>query len=132
MTSQERDTREERGHHPLSKLDSTAANGPYSGSALPMDKTTQEFNLPLLAQNDTQDFRSRWEKIQIGFVDEPRDAVVRADELVAGAIKRLAEVLATERHKLEAEWEKADDASTEELRIAIRHYKSFFGRLLSV
>jgi hypothetical protein len=97
-----------------------------------MAKAAQEPNLPLFAQNDTQDFRSRWEKIQIGFVDEPRTAVVQADELVANAIKRLAEVFATERSKLEAEWGKTDNVSTEDLRVALRRYRSFFDRLLSV
>src|SRR5260221_4934175 len=91
-----------------------------------------ETNAPLFAQNDTQDFRSRWEKIQIGFVDEPRKAVEQADELVASTIKRLAEVFASERQKLEVEWGKNDNVSTEDLRVALRRYRSFFDRLLSV
>jgi hypothetical protein len=95
-------------------------------------KATQEPNLPLFVQSDTQDFRSRWERIQSGFVDEPRTAVVKADELVANAIKRLAEVFATERHNMETEWDKTDNVSTEDLRIALRRYRSFFDRLLSV
>ena len=97
-----------------------------------MAKAAQEPNLPLFAQNDMQDFRARWEKIQIGFVDEPPKAVQQADELVASAIKRLAEVFATERRKLEAEWAKTDNVSTEDLRVALRRYRSFFDRLLSV
>ena len=88
--------------------------------------------MPLFAQNDAQDFRSHWEKIQMGFVDAPRTAVVQADELVASAIKRLADVFATERHKLEAEWDKTDNVSTEDLRVALQRYRSFFDRLLSV
>jgi hypothetical protein len=97
-----------------------------------MTKAAPEPNLPLFAQNDAQDFRSRWEKIQIGFVDEPRKAVEQADELVASAIKRLAEVFAAERTKLEGEWDKTDNVSTEDLRVALRRYRSFFDRLLSV
>jgi hypothetical protein len=89
-------------------------------------------NLPLFTQSDTLDLRSRWEKIQIGFVDEPRQAVQQADELVANAIKRLAEVFATERQKLEGEWDRVDNVSTEDLRVALRRYRSFFDRLLSV
>jgi uncharacterized protein YktB (UPF0637 family) len=91
-----------------------------------------EHNLPLFAQTDAVDLRSRWEKIQIGFVDEPRQAVEQADELVANAIKRLADVFATERQKMEAEWDKSDNVSTEDLRVALRRYRSFFDRLLSV
>jgi hypothetical protein len=87
---------------------------------------------PLFSPNDAQSFRTRWEKIQIGFVDEPRKAVEQADELVAGTIKRLAEVFATERQKLEANWDKHDNVSTEDLRVALRRYRSFFDRLLSV
>jgi hypothetical protein len=132
MTTQEMDIREERGENRLSTADLAAANGTTSGAALTIAKAAQEPNLPLFAQNDTQDFRSRWEKIQIGFVDEPRTAVVQADELVANAIKRLAEIFATERHKLETEWDKTDNVSTEDLRVALRRYRSFFDRLLSV
>ena len=132
MTPQQIDTREERGENRLSTADLAAANGTPGGSTPTMAKAAQEPNLPLFAQNDTQDFRSRWEKIQIGFVDEPRTAVVQADELVANAIKRLAEVFATERSKLEAEWGKTDNVSTEDLRVALRRYRSFFDRLLSV
>ncbi len=91
-----------------------------------------ENNPPLFAQTDALDLRSRWEKIQIGFVDEPRQAVEQADELVAGAMKRLVAVFATERQKLEAEWDKTDNVSTEDLRVALRRYRSFFDRLLSV
>jgi hypothetical protein len=132
MTTQEIDTREERGENRLSTADLAAANGTTGGSALTIAKAAQEPNLPLFVQNDTQDFRSRWEKIQIGFVDEPRTAVVQADELVANAIKRLAEIFASERHKLETEWDKTDNVSTEDLRVALRRYRSFFDRLLSV
>jgi len=132
MTTQEIETREEREENRLSTADLAAANDTTSGSALTIAKAAQEPNLPLFAQNDTQDCRSRWEKIQSGFVDEPRTAVVQADELVANAIKRLAEVFATERHKLETEWDKTDNVSTEDLRVALRRYRSFFDRLLSV
>jgi hypothetical protein len=131
MTPQVFETREERRDNQLSTADLVAANGTPGGSTMTA-KAAQEPNLPLFAQNDTQDFRARWEKIQIGFVDEPRKAVEQADELVASAIKRLAEVFATERQKLEAEWDKTDNVSTEDLRVALRRYRSFFDRLLSV
>lgn len=131
MTPQELDTREERSSR-LSTADLAASNF-TKNEPKPADvKPANEPNVPLFAQNDAQDFRTRWEKIQIGFVDEPREAVVQADELVAGVIKRLAEVFATERHNLETEWDKTDDVSTEDLRVALRRYRSFFDRLLSV
>jgi|SRR5689334_11909850 hypothetical protein len=86
----------------------------------------------LLDNHEADDFRARWERIQTGFVDEPRSAVEQADKLVASAMSRLAEVFAAEREKLEREWAKGDDVSTEDLRIALRRYRSFFDRLLSV
>ncbi len=89
-------------------------------------------NAQLFGADEARDFRSKWEKIQIGFVDEPRESVRNADALVASAIKRLAEIFADERSKLEREWDKGDAASTEDLRVALRRYRSFFDRLLSV
>ena len=70
--------------------------------------------------------------IQVGFVDEPRRAVEQADSLVAGTMKRLAEIFADERNNLESQWDKGEDVSTEDLRLALRRYRSFFSRLLSV
>jgi hypothetical protein len=70
--------------------------------------------------------------IQVGFVDEPRRAVEEADKLVASAIQRLAQVFAAERTKLEGEFKRGDNVSTEDLRVALQQYRSFFSRLLSI
>ena len=86
----------------------------------------------LLAPDEAQSLRSRWDAIQVGFVDDPRTAVQQADSLVANAMKRLAEVFADERARLEGQWDRGGDVSTEELRVALQRYRSFFGRLLSV
>jgi hypothetical protein len=77
-------------------------------------------------------FRSRWEAIQTGFVDEPRAAVEQADALVAQVVTRLAEVFSEERAQLEQHWDRGDNISTEDLRIALKRYRAFFDRLLSV
>jgi len=87
---------------------------------------------PLFAGNESDDFRRRWTDIQAAFVDEPRQAVEKADSLVAEAIKRLAEIFARERSTLEQQWAQGSDVSTEDLRVALRRYRSFFDRLLSV
>jgi hypothetical protein len=87
---------------------------------------------PLLPQDFVQDLRTRWDRVQTGFVDEPRNAVQEADELVAQAMKRLADSFAEERNRLEQQWARGDDVNTEDLRIALRKYRSFFQRLLSV
>jgi len=92
----------------------------------------EENSGPLFSAEETANLRSRWDAIQVGFVDEPRQAVQEADSLVATAMKRLAEQFAQERSKLEGQWDRGGDVSTEDLRVALRRYRSFFGRLLSV
>lgn len=87
---------------------------------------------PLLPEAEVADLRTRWDQIQTGFVDEPRRAVEDADALVAAAMQRLAETFAAERSQLEAAWDRGGDVSTEDLRIALQRYRSFFGRLLAM
>jgi len=87
---------------------------------------------PLFETGEAESLRSRWAAIQTQFVDEPRSSVEAADELVAVAMKRLAEMFANEREGLEKNWDRGDDVSTEDLRIALQRYRSFFDRLLSV
>ena len=62
--------------------------------------------------------------IQTGFVDEPRTAVQQADELVAQAMKHIAETFANERTRLEQQWDRGDDVNTEDLRQALRKYRA--------
>jgi hypothetical protein len=93
------------------------------------DSTTAGDSAPLLA--DSESFQSRWEEIQVRFVDEPRGAVEDADALVATVMQRLAEGFAQERERLEAQWGRGEDISTEDLRVALQRYRSFFQRLLS-
>ncbi len=87
---------------------------------------------PLFPNNELEELRNRWTGVQTAFVDEPRTAVEQADGLVASAMKRLAEVFAEERSKLEQQWDRGDNVSTEDLRIALQRYRSFFQRLLAV
>jgi len=86
----------------------------------------------LFSGNEANELRAKWDAIQVGFVDEPRGAVAQAEALVAGTMKRLAEVFAAERSKLDGQWNQGENVSTEDLRLALRRYRSFFGRLLSV
>src|SRR5437667_9484982 len=94
--------------------------------------TTDDTTITLFPEKEADDFRTRWTDIQTGFVDEPRRSVEQADALVAEVIKRLANSFAEERSKLEGQWGRGDDVSTEDLRIALRRYRSFFDRLLNV
>ena len=92
----------------------------------------REDSTPLFPETDLGNLRDRWNKIQTAFVDEPRKAVEQADSLVASAMKQLAEVFAQERSKLEQQWDRGDSISTEDLRVALQRYRTFFHRLLSV
>jgi hypothetical protein len=76
-------------------------------------------------------FQQRWKEIQTRFVDEPRGAVEDADGLVANLMQQLAEGFAKERERLEAQWGRGEDISTEDLRVALQRYRTFFQRLLS-
>lgn len=113
---------EERSEQPM-----TRSAGSETGSQAGTDDQTG----PLLPTDSTADFRRRWEVIQTRFVDEPRRAVEDADGLVATVMQQLAEGFAVERERLEAHWGRGEDISTEDLRVTLRRYRSFFQRLLS-
>jgi hypothetical protein len=86
---------------------------------------------PLFPSNESGEFGRRWEEIQTTFVDEPQRAVEEADALVASVIERLAEGFARERERLEGHWSRGEDVSTEDPRVTLQRYRSFFRRLLS-
>jgi hypothetical protein len=98
----------------------------------PVGKAGDTATTALFPGKEAKNFHKRWTDIQTTFVDEPRRAVERADELVAEVIKRLADSFAQERSRLEGQWGRGDNVSTEELRVALQHYRAFFDRLLSV
>lgn len=99
----------------------------------PQATTSQSLDAsPLFPERELPDLRSKWDTIQTGFVDQPRKAVEEADGLVASAMKRLAELFAEERQKLEGQWDRGDNVSTEDLRLALQRYRSFFHRLLTI
>jgi hypothetical protein len=84
----------------------------------------------LLSLVDSEHFRTRWSQIQGKFVDEPRAAVQQADALVAEVIEQITQLFANESNSLEAQWKEGNDVSTEDLRQALQHYRSFFNRLM--
>ena len=88
--------------------------------------------MPLFSEAEMANFRSQWSKVQTGFVDEPRQTVAEADKLVASVMQRLAEGFANERSGLEKQWDSGDNVSTEDLRLALQRYRSFFDRLLKL
>jgi len=92
--------------------------------------TNVESFVPLLNHEDSEHLRTRWNEIQGWFVDEPRSAVQQADTLVADVIDKITQMFANERVLLEGQWKQGDDVSTEDLRQALQHYRSFFNRLV--
>ena len=95
------------------------------------DETRDVAREPLLPTDDVESYRGRWQTIQGSFVDEPRAAVEDADRLVADLMQRLAASFAQARDGLESQWDSGADVSTEDLRVALTRYRSFFDRLLS-
>jgi hypothetical protein len=83
----------------------------------------------LIDEEKITGFRDRWQNVQTGFVDDPKQAVRQADELVAAVISALATTFAEHKSELESQWQQGEPA-TEELRIALRRYRSFFDQLL--
>src|ERR1035437_5182577 len=95
-------------------------------------QTKEESPTPLFAADAAESFRSRWQDIQTSFIDEPTRAVEQADGLVAEIMQQLAKTFAAERAHLEEQGAHGKDISTEDLRMALSHYRSFFDRLLSI
>lgn len=89
-------------------------------------------SVAMFPESELNDFRSQWSTIQTGFVDDPRQTVEGADKLVASVMQRLAEGFANERSGLEKQWDRGENVSTEDLRVALQRYRSFFDRLLKL
>lgn len=115
--------------HPTDEHLSLAAVPP---PAMPALIAPDERTVPLFSPDETKELRSRWITAQGTFVDEPRQAVQQADSLVAATMQRLADIFAKEREKLDKQWDSDATVSTEDLRLALRQYRSFFDRLLSI
>jgi hypothetical protein len=111
--------------------DEPLARGRSESDAGDLDDTQDEAREPLLPADQSERFTERWQEIQTSFVDEPRDAVAQADALVADLMQRLAASFSEERVRLESQWDRGDEVSTEDLRVALTRYRSFFDRLLS-
>jgi hypothetical protein len=86
----------------------------------------------LFAGNDLSGLRSRWDDVQASFVDDPKDCVQKADGLVADVVQQLTTGFSEARSRLESQWARGEEASTEDLRQALKRYREFFERLLAV
>jgi hypothetical protein len=93
---------------------------------------TEKNEESLFADDQLSGFRSRWNEIQVGFVDDPRQAAEQADALVSDLVEQLTAGFSEARSRLEDQWTQGEEASTEDLRIALTRYRAFFNRLLEI
>jgi hypothetical protein len=86
---------------------------------------------PLVPEQRAAEYGRRWDAVKGGFVDEPRQATAEADQIVAELLEELQTLFHDQRRDIEQGID-AESTSTEDLRLALRRYSSFFARLLSV
>jgi hypothetical protein len=98
-------------------------------SAAPAETSTEQ---ALFAQHDLSELQSRWAEVQAAFVDDPKDSVQQADGLVSDVVEHITTSFSQARSQLEEQWSRGEDASTEDLRVALTRYREFFQRLLAV
>jgi hypothetical protein len=98
----------------------------------PAGAKDEEENTALFENAEAEKFHTQWLEIQSRFVDDPRVAVKDADDLVAEVIKNITRTFSDERMMLENQWKSGDKISTEDLRVALQRYRSFFNRLLKL
>jgi len=114
----------------LTTADIAAGGAPQAGH--PAEGVNQDTGAgPLLPADEAERYDEQWRRVQASFVDQPRHAVEEADRLVAGLMQRLATEFTETRAGLEQQWERSEDVSTEDLRVAMTRYRSFFERLLA-
>ncbi|QSE72472.1 hypothetical protein [Rhodococcus sp. PSBB049] len=138
-----RDTEVPRGNTGLSTAETVAGTEdtrtltgdvgtPTAHAETTSSQTESESRQELFAADELSGLRSRWDEVQAGFVDDPRDCVRKADTLVSDVVERLTSGFADARSRLEEQWARGDEASTEDLRLALKRYREFFQRLLSI
>lgn len=114
---------------PTDQADFQPTEPARSASATPSESSTGQ---ALFADHELSDMQSRWAEVQAAFVDDPKDSVQRADGLVTDVVDQITSSLSQARSQLEEQWARGEDASTEDLRVALTRYREFFQRLLTV
>ena len=107
----------------------TVETDPSTAATVGNDPSTEE---SLFGNDKLSDLRSRWDHVQSGFVDDPRECVQQADGIVSDVVDQLTTGFSEVRSRLEAQWARGEEASTEDLRLALKRYREFFERLLAV
>ena len=124
MTTQDQQTK--TTHSTEEVESSTAGTEPSTAGTKPSTEKS------LFAEDELSGLRSRWDDVQSGFVDDPKECVHKADGLVSDVVDQLTTGFSEARSRLEAQWARGEEASTEDLRLALKRYREFFERLLAV
>jgi hypothetical protein len=109
-----------------------APNSPAMSAESSAKRTGTLQDETLFGERELSTLRSRWADVQAGFVDDPRESVQKADALVADLVQQLTTGFAEARSRLEEQWARGEEVTTENLRVALRRYRDFFERLLAV
>lgn len=121
---------------PAEPVTTESMSGSMSGNgngelARPVNGADDEMT-ELFQPDMVERFRTEWQDIQTRFVDDPRDAVQGADRLVNEVVEALTTTVNQHKHELEGKWQQGSDSQTEDLRLALRRYRSFLNQLLNV
>jgi hypothetical protein len=131
MTDERMNVRTEPTEH-AELADTEVMHSDNRGSASPTQPANTEKMEPLFSPDECRGLHSRWDALQAAFVDEPKRSVEQADSLVNEALSSLTRNFTNERQKMDQQWHRGQDVSTEDLRLAFRRYRSFFERLLTM
>jgi hypothetical protein len=126
--------RDPRGgtHSSADQTDPTTSTGGVDFGHDPRSSIQTDSETSLFDGRGLEEFRGRWDSVQAGFVDDPKRCVEQADGLVSAVVEKLNNGFAEARSRLEQQWSRGEDASTEDLRVALKRYREFFDRLLAV
>jgi hypothetical protein len=127
MVQDARGSKEQQGAYSSQQQRSTTEQQAASATEQ-QDAPAGEGNL--VPPDEANDFRGRWDEVQTGFVDDPRRAVEEANQLVDEVTNRVVETFTRGRTELEEQWARGDEVTTEELRVVLQRYRSFFDSLL--
>ncbi|MGW4244189.1 hypothetical protein [Nocardia sp. NPDC004722] len=106
--------------------------GPVVAGRTAHSAVDSDENTPLLDPHDLDRFRTQWQELQGAFVDNPQDAVTKADSLVTETLEQLTSTFAQHKQRLDEQWSRGEDGDTEDLRRALRGYRDYFDRLLTI
>jgi hypothetical protein len=127
--SQREDVAEETESESRADVEGAAPDAEVEGAAPDTEGRGEGELFPASERNELE---QKWNEIQARFVDEPRGSVEEANALVSDLMDRLVSSFSEQRERLEGQWERGDDVTTEDLRMVLMRYRSFFGRLLEV